>query len=309
MSGTRTGTAAANGASGAVWRWLCAPAVRIVRPVPPVGARVMPPKTRDIRFGKETLRIVENSSGFQGIVVGEARNVFAAEDEAGIIAKLTQHVLQKDRSFIGFDGARRRFLSLFPAGFSDPALIGTKDEGELFYKRETASWLAEHAPFADALAGRVDGETVLRAFQHTNLVDRHTKAKLSTVLRGASSGHLIEVLARFANGDLEWSCERISAKFADDGVATWPALTYLAFFWFPAEHAFLKPEFSQEYARRVGHRFALEYNSRPEPNTYLQFLDMLDETRRHVEDLAPADYIDLHSFMWVVSKYDNSDVS
>lgn len=249
-----------------------------------------------------------SSSGFQGIVVGEAKNVFVAEDEAGIIAKLTQHVLQRDRSFIGFDGARTRFLNLFPAGFSDPALIGTKDEGELFYKRAMADWLAEHAPFEDAQAGAVEGEAVLRAFQHTNLVDRHTKAKLSTVLRGPRAEQFIEVLMRFASGDLAWSCDRIVADFAGDGVATWPALTYLAFFWCPTEHAFLKPEFSQEYARRVGHRFAVDYSSRPEPNTYRQFLDMLDETRRHVTDLGPTDYIDLHSFMWVVSKYEKSDV-
>lgn len=269
----------------------------------------MPLKTREIGFGSHTFRIAETSSGFQGIVVGDSQTRFSAEDESSLIAKLAQHILQKDKSFIGFDGARTRFLKLFPGGFTDPAFVGSKSEGELFYKRAMSAWLCAELPLKSALDGAVDGPTVLRAFQRTNLVDSHTKAKLSTVLKGAKAKRLIEILARFANGDIERACESLSSEFADEGVATWPVLTYLAFFWRPEEHAFLKPEFTKEYARRVGHSFALEYSSKPEPSTYRQLLDMLEDTRRQVSDLGPSDYIDLHSFMWAVSMYEDADTA
>jgi hypothetical protein len=66
---------------------------------------------------------------------------------------------------------------------------------------------------------------------------------------------------------------------------------------------FLKPEFTQGYAERIGHRFQHEYESRPNPATYESLLDMTAETRRHLADLEPADHIDLHSFMWVALEY------
>ncbi len=267
----------------------------------------MPPKTREIKFGNDTFRIAETKSGLQGIVVGDSHARFSAEDEASLISKLTQHVLKKDASFIGFDGARFRFLKLFPEGFSDPAFIGSKSEGELFYKRDMASWLCAEAPLQQTIDGAVDGVTILRAFQRTNLVDSHTKAKLSTVLKGEKATRLLEILARFANGEIHWACDALSREFADDGVATWPVLTYLAFFWRPEEHAFLKPEFTKEYSRRVGHRFGSEYSTKPELRTYLALLDMLDETRKHVMDLGPSDFIDLHSFMWAVCMYEDAD--
>ncbi len=267
----------------------------------------MPPKTREITFGNDTFRIAETKSGLQGIVVGDSQARFSAENEASLISKLAQHVLKNDAIFIGFDGAKNRFLKLFPGGFLDSGFIGSKSEGELFYKRDMASWLCAEAPLQRTIDGAVDGLTILRAFQRTNLVDSHTKAKLSTVLKGAKAKRLIEILARFASGEIQWACETLSHEFADDGIATWPVLTYLAFFWRPETHAFLKPDFTKEYSRRVGHSFGFDYSSKPESGTYLALLDMLDETRKHVVDLEPVDYIDLHSFMWAVSMYEDAD--
>lgn len=273
----------------------------------PGDLKLMPPKTKEVKFGKNTFRIAETKSGLQGILVGDSQARFRADDEADLISKLTRHVLEKDSSFIGYDGARSRFLKLFPGGFADPAFVGSKSEGELFYKRAMASWLSAEAPFHRALDGAVDGLTILRAFQHTNLVDRQTKPKLSTVLKGEKAELLIEILARFADGEIQWACEALSRNFSDDGVATWPVLTYLAFFWRPEKHAFLKPEFTKEYAQRVGHSFGYTYSSKPDADTYHALLDMLDETRGHISDLGPSDYIDLHSFMWAVSMYKDTE--
>lgn len=276
-------------------------------------SRVVPKRTREIKFGKHVFRIVETVSGFQGIVVGNSSMRFSAGNEAEIIRKMIAHVMQADNSFVGYDGARDRFLGLFPGGLSDNRFIGERvgkdEEGELLYKRDMAAWIATEAPLSAALRGGIDGPTVLEAFQRMNLVDRFTKAKLSTVLKGPNGGNLVTILARFADGDTDWACKEILKEFSAEGVATWPVLTYLAFFWKPMSHAFLKPEFSKEYARQVGHRFAVDYVSRPEPHVYLQFLDMLEETRLHLSDLELTDYIDIHSFMWVVTTYDKPDAA
>lgn len=124
------------------------------------------------------------------------------------------------------------------------------------------------------------------------------------VLTGQRVKRLIEVLARFANGEIQWACEALCKEFSDDDIATWPVPTYLAFYWKPEEHALLKPEFTKEYSRQIRHSFAIEYNSKPNSGTYLALLDMLDETQKHILDLGPSGYIDLHSFMWTVSMYE-----
>ena len=260
--------------------------------------------TEDVRFGDHLFRIRRTDHGWEGIVVGAGEPAIHAASREELIAKLTESVLQKVSGFVGYDGARARFLTLFPDGFSDPAFAGDgKATGEILYKRSMAAWLLESLPLERALAGEADGATALRAFQRTVLVDRYQKAKLSDVLKGPRAAELVAILARFADGEVEASCEALVRGFGDDGVATWPVLTYLAFFWRPDRHCFLKPKFTKEYAQRVGHRFAVDYQSRPEPQTYAQLLDMLEQTRRHVADLGPVDHIDLHSFMWAVCEY------
>jgi hypothetical protein len=261
----------------------------------------MPPKTREVKFGPHLFRIAETPAGFEGVLVGAGATRFAAPDEAGLIRKLSAEAMKGERGFVGYDGARARFLRLFPQGFADPALC--KDELE--YKREMAEWLAREAPLERALLGEADPRVILRAFQRTNLADTFTKAKLGTVLKGARAADLVAILAHFAaDRDARPGCEALSREFAGEGVATWPVLTYLAFFWDPAKHCFLKPEFTKEYARRVGHRFAVDYATRPSAATYLRLIDMLEETRAAVADLEPRDNIDLHSFMWAVCMYD-----
>jgi hypothetical protein len=172
-----------------------------------------------------------------------------------------------------------------------------------------SAWLGREAPLERALRGEAAPAVVLRAFQRTNLPDTFTKARLGSVLKGPRAAGLVTILARFANGEPEAGCEALSRDYAGDGLATWPVLTYLAFFWRPDVHCFLKPEFTKEYARRVGHRFAVDYETRPSAGVYRELTDMLEQTRAVVADLGPRDYIDLHSFMWAVCMYDEADVS
>ena len=38
-------------------------------------------------------------------------------------------------------------------------------------------------------------------------------------------------------------------------------MTYLPFLWYPEEHIFLKPTTTKDFAQRVGHRFAYDYDA------------------------------------------------
>lgn len=66
---------------------------------------------------------------------------------------------------------------------------------------------------------------------------------------------------------------------------------------------FLKPEVTKDYAARVGHPFAHEYASSLHLDVYSSLLNLTDRTNREIADLAPRDWIDIQSFIWVVGKY------
>ena len=79
--------------------------------------------------------------------------------------------------------------------------------------------------------------------------------------------------------------------------------TYLPFLWEPHSNMFLKPEVTQDFARRVGHDFAHRYDSALEPEVYASLLDLASTTEHRIASLAPRDRIDIQSFIWVVGRY------
>ena len=139
------------------------------------------------------------------------------------------------------------------------------------------------------------------------MIDYRNMSSLKDALEGPKGQRLVEVIARFATGDIDWACREFSRGFSDEGIRNWSILTHMAFFWRPDRHAFLRPTSARAFARGVGHRFDMEYSSEPEPSTYALYLDLLDSTGLHISDLEPRDYIDLQSFVWVVTKYREPD--
>ena len=80
-------------------------------------------------------------------------------------------------------------------------------------------------------------------------------------------------------------------------------MTYLPFLWRPEEHMFLKPEVTKDFAARVGHGFAAEYEPRLNISVYESLLDLAAKTALELADLKPRDRIDAQSFIWVVGNY------
>jgi hypothetical protein len=85
----------------------------------------------------------------------------------------------------------------------------------------------------------------------------------------------------------------------------WTIVTYLPFLWNPKTHMFLKPEVTKDFAARVGHRFANDYEPRLKLKVYESLLDLARTTEVELADLEPADRIDIQSLIWVVGDYKN----
>jgi len=89
--------------------------------------------------------------------------------------------------------------------------------------------------------------------------------------------------------------------------ARWTVVTYLPFLWRPETHMFLKPEVTKDFAARVGHRFATEYEPRLDSGVYVSLLDLVEQTADRLAELRPRDRIDVQSFIWVVSYYEEAE--
>ncbi len=262
----------------------------------------MPPKTRDIEFGRHRFRVARTADGWRGIIVGKGGTQFEADDEQQLIAKLQDQVLKDTPEFFGFEDARARFLKMFPGGLADPQLVDSP-RSEIGAKRNLIAWIEENCPLEDALSGVVQSDAIAAAFRKSGMIDYRHMSHLKAALEGPEGPRLIEIFASFANGKIDWACRELGKKFHEAGLRTWPILTHMPFLWRPDQHAFLRPTAARAFARGVGHRLDMDYASAPEPNTYALYLDLLDQTRSHIADLEPRDYVDLQSFTWVVTKY------
>ena len=80
-------------------------------------------------------------------------------------------------------------------------------------------------------------------------------------------------------------------------------MTYLPFLWRLQDHMFLKPEVTKDFASRVGHRFASDYEPRLNIGVYDSLLDLAARTTEELADLKPRDRIDVRSFIWVIGNY------
>jgi len=66
---------------------------------------------------------------------------------------------------------------------------------------------------------------------------------------------------------------------------------------------YLKPEVTKEFASRVGHRLASDYEARLNIDVYDSLLDLVAKTASELADLKPQDRVDVQSFIWVVGNY------
>ena len=123
------------------------------------------------------------------------------------------------------------------------------------------------------------------------------------MLRGPLADDFVRAAARFALGEGKPALFDMERALKPHESAKWTAATYLPFLWRPEDHMFLKPEVTKDFAARVGHRFASDYEARLDVVVYESLLDLASKTAVELAELKPRDRIDVQSFIWVVGGY------
>jgi len=266
-------------------------------------------KNREAQVGKATIRLRETKTGFAGIVLldGEIKVRLEDQNSEQLWERLHQEAGKLNPNFVGYDGARARFLRIFPDGFMSEIYLGDGKGGERNYKLRAKSKLDELVPLEQAREAQGVGEAISGIFQSTNLLSPFEKMRVRDVLRGPKADAFIQGAAEFALGDRRQGLAAMANALKPNGAAKWTTVTYLPFLWRPETHMFLKPEVTRKFAGRVGHRFEHEYATALDARVYDCLLDLVAETKAELKALAPRDNIDIQSFVWVVGEYSVED--
>lgn len=255
---------------------------------------------RTAKLGDMELRLVEKDKQFIGLVFagGPAKIQIEGSSADDVWRRLHDEAGKANPKYFGFDGARARFLRFFPNGFRSAGYAGQERD----YKVEAKAALDEAVPLENAATGSGYAEAVLAAFQ-TNLLSPFEKMRIRDALRSSAADDFIRAAARFTLGEGKQALAAMEAALKAHDAAKWTAVTYLPFLWRPAQHMFLKPEATKDFATRVGHRFASDYEPRLDLAVYDSLLDLAESTSAELSDLKPRDRIDVQSFIWVVGNY------
>ncbi len=202
---------------------------------------------------------------------------------------------------------RQKFLRYFPRGFRDKKYIdwerGYKWNAHLQWEEQLA-----RGTFRKLLDDGAYREVAIRALRiesRTNLLFSFEKMAMRDATREAAGAKLFaEGLFAMLHGpgalasrfeawvDSVGALPRVQTR-----VLTWPAVTIFPFLAQPGQHFFLKPKVTKVAAQAYG--FPLAYRSLPSWEIYRSCFDFAERVRSDLADLAPADYIDLQSFIWV----------
>ncbi|MBA4751844.1 MAG: hypothetical protein H2055_06410 [Sphingopyxis sp.] len=256
---------------------------------------------REGTAGKAKLRLVQTNNGFVAIAIEGGKTILQKEGASADEAwnALQVELTREGPNWYGYAGARARFLHWFAGGFESPAYLAD----ERAYKLKAKNELEKTAPVEEAATGSGHGEAVLRAYRATNLLYPIEKTRMQGLLRGSDGDDFIRAAARFALGEGKSSLRAMETLLRPHENAKWTVVTYLPYLWHPAEHIFLKPEVTKDFAARVGHPLAHSYAADLDHAVYEDLLDMAAAIRQSMLDLEPRDMIDIQSVIWVVGDY------
>ena len=266
-------------------------------------------KTQEREVGRATIRLAETRTGFAGIVLlnGAIKAKLEDQNSERLWERLHQEAGRLNPHFVGYEGARSRFLRIFPGGFTSAVYLGDDKIGERSYKVKAKNKLDETVPLEQAPEATGVGEAILNVYQATNLFSPFEKMRVRDALRSPRADAFVHGAAEFTLGDRNRGLAAMAHVLKPHDAAKWTTMTYLPFLWRPETHMFLKPDVTRRFAARVGHRFEHEYSATADTGVYDSLLDLIAETRAELTPLGPRDNIDIQSFIWVVGEYSVED--
>lgn len=208
---------------------------------------------------------------------------------------------------IAWQRARRKFLRTFPDGFRDETYVAWERAYKWSAHQEWEDQLGkdqmrrllrkeQYAQIASAAVKIESGRSLLFSFEKMALRDAvrtHDGARifahgLDAFLYGTQS-----MADRFES----WCSAVAALPRKQTRVLTWPLTTVFGFIAQPQTHLFLKPLAMRSAARQLG--YELRYSSRPNWETYRNFLELGKVAKTALAELRPRDMIDIQSFLWV----------
>jgi hypothetical protein len=150
-------------------------------------------KLKETTAGDAVLRLFKESGAYKGaVIVGKTVKVLEGTDADDVWRRMHDEVAKSNPKYLGFDGARNRFLHFFPDGYSSIDY----PKRERGYKLNAKSKLDETAPLEEAAVGSGFGEAVTSVFE-TNLLSPFEKMRVRDALRGPTADDFIRAAARF----------------------------------------------------------------------------------------------------------------
>jgi hypothetical protein len=205
--------------------------------------------------------------------------------------------------------ARRKFLGVFPGGFSDPTYLEWERDYKVESHRRWQEQLGE-PDFRALMRAREFSEIARRALKveqqsrHSMVFTFEKMALRDAVKSPAGAARFAQALfdllhgrRRLANRFDAWVAELARLPRKQARLVTWPVTTVFGFLAQPRTHIFVKPLVMRRAAEACG--YPLEYRSGPSYATYDQLLRLAHLVRRGLRDLQPRDMIDIQSFLWV----------
>lgn len=255
-------------------------------------------------YGSAQLRGVKRGDAFVGQVFTDTgKSVQISADSAPeLLEKLKSEAARMSGAYVGFDGARRRFLEFLPDGFLDSRYI----EQERVYKLARKSSLETAAPLSARPFSALQASGAAKAFS-INLLHSTEQIRAKEALSSPQGHAILEALAEFTDAPSQPTLHTLAALLKPFEAARWTVITLLPFFWKPDRHMFLKPEVTCEFAAAVGHPFHLEYTAELDLGVYEALLDLAYKTEQETSGMNPSDRIDVQSFIWVVGRYTLDD--
>jgi hypothetical protein len=263
-------------------------------------------RTEEQRLGKHVIRWQANADGsYSGTVIsaGKSGKVFADDNRERLLATLRNFAGTLEPNYFGIDGAITRFLEFMPGGFQGERIL---EEREYKLKAHQALDAVLGADKAGA-ATPEDASKVRAAAVWINLLSPYESMHLKAALESSSGPAFLQAAARFASGDVNGGGAGMRQAMRGHGALTWPIATYFPFLWNPAEHMFLKPTVTRDFAERIGHPFQYDYAPDIDGSVYQSLIDLAQHTKHALASLKPRDYIDVQSFIWVVGAYTDAD--
>lgn len=203
---------------------------------------------------------------------------------------------------------RKKFLFYFKKGFATQKYYdwerGYKWEAHLLWQQMLGK--KEYKKLLDAGEYLEIAARATRIESKTNLLFSFEKMALRDAVKSeAGARAFAEGLYNFIHGT-----GKLQKRFEDwievvaglprkqTRVLTWPLVTVFGFIANPEEHIFLKPRVTKIAAEKYG--FDFRYTSRPNWETYQNYLAFAEQAGADLADLKPADMIDIQSFLWVL---------